>query len=46
MAAGLALLLAGTGAVVADDAPDPSELRPGGAATVRNTGDARAFSQP
>ncbi|WP_137176273.1 di-heme oxidoredictase family protein [Roseomonas sp. AR75] len=40
----LALLLAG--AVHADGGPDPSELRPGGAATVRNTGDARAFSQP
>lgn len=38
------LLLAG--AVLAADVPDPAELRPGGGATVRDTGDARAFSQP
>ena len=39
----VALMLAGT--ALANDRPDPSELLPGGAATVRNTGDARAFSQ-
>jgi CxxC motif-containing protein (DUF1111 family) len=41
---GLALA-AFAGAVIADDRPDPAELLPGGAATVRPTGDARAFSQ-
>ncbi|NKC31230.1 di-heme oxidoreductase family protein [Falsiroseomonas selenitidurans] len=40
----VALLLAG--AVAADDGPDPAELAPGGTATVRDTGDARAFSLP
>jgi CxxC motif-containing protein (DUF1111 family) len=43
LAAAAALVLAG--AVAADDRPDPSELLPGGAASVRSTGDARAFSQ-
>jgi CxxC motif-containing protein (DUF1111 family) len=45
----VAALFAGVvlaGAVLAGDGPDPAELLPGGAATVRNTGDARAFSLP
>ena len=44
LALGAAIVLM-AGAALANDRPDPSELLPGGAATVRNTGDARAFSQ-
>jgi CxxC motif-containing protein (DUF1111 family) len=40
-----AAILLMASAALAADRPDPSELLPGGAATVRNTGDARAFSQ-
>jgi CxxC motif-containing protein (DUF1111 family) len=42
----LALLAGAFLLTAAGDQPDPAELLPGGAATVRSTGDARAFSQP